>query len=69
MRWQYRITFAEGNTGTCPSVARIWDCLLHFRAKFGADRIQAVEERWAESDWVSSTLLPISQEEADGISE
>ena len=67
MRWQYRITFSEGNTGTCISVDRIWDCLAYAHRKFGADRVSGVEERFGDGEWVSSELLPMSQEEADAI--
>jgi hypothetical protein len=67
MRWQYRITFAEGNTGTCIREDRVWDPLFFYREKFGADRVLRVEERWGNEEFISSELLPTSQEEADGI--
>lgn len=67
MRYQYRITFAEGNTGTCPSPERIYDPLFYFREKFGTDRILRVEERYGEGEYVPSELLPTSEEEADTV--
>lgn len=69
MRWQYRITFVEGNTGTCISEERLFDCLLHYRNKFGADRVAIVEERYGCGDWVASERLPTNEEEAFAISE
>jgi len=68
MRWHYRITFAEGNTGICLSAERIWDALAYAHRKFGADRVSGVEERFGDGEWVDSALLPLTQEEADGIS-
>jgi hypothetical protein len=67
MRWQYKIVFAEGNSGICPTPDRVWDCLAHFRNKFGTARVLSVAERFGSGDWVPSELLPLSQEEADGI--
>lgn len=67
MRWQYRITFSAGNTGTCISADRIWDCLHHFHNKFSTDRVVSVEERFGDGEFVRSELLPLSQEEADGL--
>lgn len=65
--WIYRVTFSEGNSGTCPSNERIWDCLEYFRRKFGADRVLFVEERKGDGAYIPSVLLPLSQEEADGL--
>ena len=65
--WIYRITFAERNTGTCPSRERIWNPLFFFREKFGNDRVSRVEEKRGEGSYVDSKLLPLSQGEADGI--
>ena len=67
MRWVYRITFAEGNTGTCSSDTRIYDPLYVFREKFGADRVLQVEERYGAGQYVISTALPLSKEESDSL--
>ena len=67
MRFQYRITFAEGNSGTCSTNERVWDCLAFFRKKFGSDRVLRVEGRQGAGEWVDSALLPTCREEADAL--
>ena len=69
MRWQYRITFAEGITGTCSSAERVFDCLYHFRRKFGTQRVIKVEERYGDGEWTCSELLPACQGEWDTLRE
>lgn len=66
-RWVYRVTWAGGDTGTCASAERIFDCLSHFRRKFGDDRVLAAEERSSDGRWVNSSLLPTCPEEAEGL--
>lgn len=63
MRWQYRITFEEGDTGVCSREDRVWDGLRHYRNKFGAGRVIKVEERYGSEEWTPSELLPTSEEE------
>jgi hypothetical protein len=67
VRWQYRLTFSEGNTGTCIRDERQYDSLNHFRERFSPDRILQVEERYGAGEWVASELLPTSKEEADAM--
>ncbi|MCR9104732.1 MAG: hypothetical protein NXI15_05515 [Gammaproteobacteria bacterium] len=50
MRWVYRLTFTNGRRVTFPSAERIDDCLAHFQARFGADAVAGVTERFGDGE-------------------
>lgn len=64
MRFQYRITFASGKTGISITRERIYDCLRHFRERFGESAVVAVEERHGDGQWHLSYVPPACAEEA-----
>tara|TARA_B110000503_G_scaffold86205_1_gene131283 strand:- start:56 stop:286 length:231 start_codon:yes stop_codon:yes gene_type:complete len=64
MKWQYRIEWHDGKTGTCIANDRVYDCMRHFRNRFSED-IVSVHERLGGGEWHPSTVLPTCAEEAE----
>lgn len=53
MRWIYQLRFTNGRSATVISTERISDCLDYYRARFGADVVAGVSERYGDGEPVA----------------